>query len=51
VWLINPDEAGTYALLSIAVCTLTTGYTSAMIAFDLDIDVPHRRNQPKFYGE
>jgi len=29
---------------------MTTGFTSAMIAFDFDVDVPHRKNQPKFYG-
>jgi len=27
-----------------------TGFTSAMIAFDKDIDVAGRRTQPKFYG-
>jgi len=50
VWLINPDEAGTYALVSIGISCLTTGFASAMIAFDMDVDVPHRKNQPNFYG-
>jgi len=50
VWLINPEQAGTYALLSIGISSLTTGFTSAMIAFDMDVDVPHRKNNPKFYG-
>jgi len=38
VWLFNPDEAGTYALVSIRVCALTTGFTSSLIAFDYDTD-------------
>ena len=51
VWLINPAQAGTYALMSIGISSLTTDYTSAMIAFDMDVDAPHRKNQPSFYGE
>ena len=27
-----------------------TGLTSAMIAYDMDTDEPHRATQPKFYG-
>ena len=50
VWLTNPGEAGTYALPSIIISALTTGFTSAMMAYDMDVDVPHRQNQPKFYG-
>ena len=50
VWLLAPEEAGTFALVSIGISCLTTGFASAMIAFDLDVDVPHRKNQPKFYG-
>jgi len=50
VWLTNPNDAGSFALLSIAISALTTGYTSAMIAFDMDVDADHRKNQPKFYG-
>ena len=50
VWLLAPEKAGTYALVSIAISCLTTGFTSAMISFDFDVDVPHRKNQPKFYG-
>jgi len=49
-WLLAPEKAGTFALLSIGVSSLTTGFTSAMIAFDMDIDVPHRASQPNFYG-
>ena len=50
VWLLAPEKAGTFALVSIGISCLTTGFTSAMIAFDYDIDVPHRMSQPKFYG-
>jgi len=50
VWLLAPEKAGTFALLSIGISCLTTGFASAMIAFDMDVDVPHRKNQPKFYG-
>ena len=50
VWLSAPDKTGTYALVSIAISCLTTGFTSAMIAFDMDVDVPHRKKQPNFYG-
>ena len=50
VWLVNPEQAGTFALASIGISVLTTGFTSATIAFNMDVDVPHRKNQPKFYG-
>ena len=50
VWLLRPAEAGKYALLSIGVSALTTGFNAAMIAFDCDVDSIRRRSQPKFYG-
>ena len=50
VWMKSPKEAGTYALASIGISALTTGYTSAMIAFDNDVGVEHRKAQPKFFG-
>jgi len=50
VWIFYPDQAGSYALVSILISALTTGFTSAMIAFDFDVDVPHRCGQPLFYG-
>jgi len=50
VWITSPEQAGSYALASIGISALTTGYTSTMIAFDMDVDVPHRKNQPTFYG-
>ena len=50
VWLLAPEKAGSYALVSIGISCLTTGFASAMIAFDMDVDVHHRKNQPNFYG-
>jgi len=50
VLLSNPEEAGIAALLSIAISVSTTGFSSAMISFDMDVDVPHREAQPRFYG-
>ena len=50
VWIENPEQAGAYALVSIGISALTTGFTSAMITFDSDVDVAHRKGQPKFYG-
>jgi len=50
VWLTHQEQAGEYALVSIAISALTTGYTSALIAFDMDVDPHHRKTQPKFYG-
>jgi len=50
VWLLAPEKAGTFALASIGISCLTTGFTSGMIALDCDVDVPRRKNQPKFYG-
>ena len=50
VVLYNPDKAGIGALVSIVVSALTTGFTSALISFDKDVDVVGRKNQPTFYG-
>ena len=43
--------AVTVAVISIAISALSTGFTSAKIALDKDLDVEGRKNQPKFYGE
>jgi hypothetical protein len=51
VLLQNPvlwNDGG--AIASILVSCLSTGFFSAMIAFDMDCDPPHRLVQPKFYG-
>jgi len=50
VWLISKDDVGMSLLISIGISAMTTGFTSAMIAFDFDVDPPHRTNQPMFYG-
>ena len=50
VVLSNPDEVKIGVLVSIGISTLTTGFTSALISFDKDIDIVGRKNQPKFYG-
>jgi len=50
VWLINPTDAGAYALVSIGISALTTGYMCALISFDIDVDEAHRSSQPSFYG-
>ena len=49
VWLKSPEETGTYALVTIAISALTTGFSNAMISFDKDVDVVGRRAQPRFY--
>ena len=50
VWLSNREEAGSGALISIAISTLTTGFASTMIAFDKDTNEKSRTSQPMFYG-
>ena len=37
-------------MASIAISALTTGFTSAMIAFDSDVDVSRRKKNPKLNG-
>ena len=49
-WLAFSEEAGRFALVSIGVSALTTGFISAMIAYDMDTSMHHRQNQPQFYG-
>ena len=36
--------------MSIMASALTTGFTSALISFDTDVDVKKRQNRPMFYG-
>ena len=50
VVLRNPEEVGVGALVSITISALTTGFTSALISFDKDVDLLGRKHQPKFYG-
>ena len=49
VWLKDPEEAGAYALLSIAISAMTTGYNIAIMSFDFDVDVTRRNAQPIVY--
>jgi len=50
VFIGNSEQVGNFAALSILISALTTGYSSAMIAFDMDVDLSNRKKQPKFYG-
>ena len=51
VFLTNPKKAGAGALISLVISALSTGFTSAKISVDKDVDVECRKYQPKFYGE
>ena len=48
--LVSPEQTGISAYVSIGVCTLTTGFTSALITYDMDLSVNERKKQNKFYG-
>ena len=50
VLLKSRESAGKFAALSILISALTTGYSSAMISFDMDVDLSNRKVQPNFYG-
>jgi len=51
VLLLNPNlGSSSGAIISIGISAFMTGLTSAMIAYDYDTDLPHRANQPRFYG-
>ena len=47
---INSPEKKLFLLISILISTLTTGYSSAMISFDMDVSVANRKEVPLFYG-
>ena len=51
VLLTKTGLAGSGPIVSIGISALTTGFASAIIAFDKDVDATCRKNQPKFYGE
>ena len=42
--------SGAGPLVSIGISALTTGFASAIIAFDKDVDAQGRKINPKFYG-
>jgi len=51
VLLKNPDRLSFHlSLASILVSSLVTGFTSAIISFNMDVDPKRRRSQPQFYG-
>ena len=50
VLLTKSGVSGAGPLLSIAISASTTGFASAVIAFDKDVDAQGRKSQPKFYG-
>jgi len=47
---INSPEKTTFLLVSILISTLTTGFASALISFDMDVSVANRKEVPLFYG-
>ena len=47
---INSPEKTMFLLGSILISTLTTGFSSAMISFDMDVSVANRKEVPLFYG-
>ena len=49
--ILTREHVGFGEIVSVLISTLTTGFTSATIAFYFDVDEPHRKGQPEFYGE
>jgi len=47
---INSPEKTLFLLISILISTLTTGFASAMISYDMDISVANRKEVPLFFG-
>jgi len=47
---INSPEKTMFLLVSILISTLTTGFSSAMISYDMDVSVANRKEVPLFYG-
>jgi len=47
---INSPEKTTFLLVSILISTLTTGFSSAMVSYDMDVSVANRKEVPLFYG-
>ena len=47
---INSPEKTTFLLVSILISALTTGFSSAMISYDMDVSVANRKEVPLFYG-
>jgi len=47
---INTPEKTTFFMISILISALTTGFSSAMISYDMDVSVANRKEVPLFYG-
>ena len=47
---INAPEKKMFFLISILISTLTTGFSSAMVSYDMDVSVANRKEVPLFYG-
>ena len=47
---INSPKKTMFFLISILISTFTTGFSSAMISFDMDVSVANRKEVPLFYG-
>jgi len=47
---INNPKKTSFFFISILISTLTTGFTSAMISYDMDVSVANRKEVPLFYG-
>ena len=50
VLLENPELISVGAVASLLISATTTGFTSSMLTFDMDVDSAHRKSQPAFYG-
>ena len=50
VLITKTGVSGAGPIVSIVISALTTGFASAIIAFEKDADAKGRENQPKFYG-
>jgi len=48
--ILKSGDRSQRAIVSVAVSALTTGFSSATIAFDADVDPSHRKLSPDFYG-
>jgi len=47
---INSPEKTTFLLISLLISALTTGFSSALISYDMDVSVANRKEVPLFYG-
>jgi len=47
---INSPKTTSFLVISILISALTTGFSSAMISYDMDVSVANRKEVPLFYG-